>query len=557
MTEPNDMIEIDNPVLRGMYPDPSWMWDGRANRAVIVNSSFELVPGLPIHGSYDLAHWRLVGHAVDEAMARRLLLPFVLDSGGLYAPTLRRIGDVYVIACTVARLNLDAASAAGADPAAIEGARASQGNFVLEADALEGPWRGPYWIEGAEGIDPDVFEDMDGAVYWTQTRPALHPRWEGQTEVWTQRIDPHGWRLCAARDADGAYGKVVIWTGYGVEGVWAEGPHLYRMDDWVYLMTAEGGTSFDHSEMIMRAWAPGGFGNAIVAFLEDSRGSCVSSRSDERSAVDGCVRLFRPNRKNPFLTHRHLGWGERVQCVGHADLLHHPRLGWWLACLGSRETRTVGHGALSFLGRETFVAPLDWQRDPAQWSWECDGVGERSDDPGWPVLAGCVGRLTQRVCVDADDGSVCALQIGPCEARAVIDARKPFAAGAIGTVTVRADGGIVYRRVPEDECVIVCPARGAVCIRQDGRHTLSIAFDGVHVRWTLGEGEGRCGGVEELPSDAHGLVMLVFAHGEMRVVVASSVERAWDAPAVAVIDVAPLSTEWSGGFVGCLIGVDE
>ncbi len=100
-------------------------------------------------------------------------------------------------------------------------------------------------------------------MYWTQTRPAVRPRWEGQTEVWAQRIDPETWRLRASRDTDGDYGKTVLWTGYGVEAVWAEGPHLYRIGDWVYLMTAEGGTSFDHSEMTMRTWAPDGLGSAI------------------------------------------------------------------------------------------------------------------------------------------------------------------------------------------------------------------------------------------------------------------------------------------------------
>ena len=60
----------------------------------------------------------------------------------------------------------------------------------IEADELTGPWRGPYWVAGAEGIDPDIFEDGDGTVWWTQTRPALHPQWDGQTEIWTQPIAP-------------------------------------------------------------------------------------------------------------------------------------------------------------------------------------------------------------------------------------------------------------------------------------------------------------------------------------------------------------------------------
>ena len=96
-------ITVSNPVLRGMYPDPSWIWDATREEIVLVNSSFELVPGLPIHTTRDLVTWTHTANAVDEAMSHRLLIDGVEDSGGLYAPTIRRIGGRYVIVCTVAR----------------------------------------------------------------------------------------------------------------------------------------------------------------------------------------------------------------------------------------------------------------------------------------------------------------------------------------------------------------------------------------------------------------------------------------------------------------------
>lgn len=92
-------------------------------------------------------------------------------------------------------------------------------------------------------------------MYWTQTRPAVNPQWEGQTEVWTRRINPKTWTFVNDGRPAGT-GKTVLWRGYGVEAVWAEAPHLYRVGDYVYLMTAEGGTSFEHSEMAMRIYAP-------------------------------------------------------------------------------------------------------------------------------------------------------------------------------------------------------------------------------------------------------------------------------------------------------------
>ena len=82
-----------------------------------------------------MAHWKHVSDAIDEELARRLLIPFVDDSGGVYAPTLRRIRGKYVIACTIARHQwIVKAIAEGWLPRKPSWMRlqAAEGNFVLE-----------------------------------------------------------------------------------------------------------------------------------------------------------------------------------------------------------------------------------------------------------------------------------------------------------------------------------------------------------------------------------------------------------------------------------------
>ncbi len=40
--------------------------------------------------------------------------------------------------------------------------------------------------------------------------------------------------------------------------VWIEGPHILKEDGWYYLICAEGGTGYDHSEVVFRGKSPEG-----------------------------------------------------------------------------------------------------------------------------------------------------------------------------------------------------------------------------------------------------------------------------------------------------------
>lgn len=571
-------ITVSNPVLHGMYPDPSWIWDTTREEIVLVNSSFELVPGLPIHTTRDLVTWTRTANAVDEAMSHRLLIDGVEDSGGLYAPTIRRIGGRYVIVCTVARVDEVKALAAGCSQKDIDNCRDAQGNFVIEADELTGPWRGPYWVAGAEGIDPDIFEDGDGTVWWTQTRPALHPQWDGQTEIWTQPIAPGTWTL---QDH-----KTVIWRGYGMDAVWAEGPHLYRVGDYLYLMTAEGSTSFEHSEMIMRTHAPRGFAAALAGFEKNLAAQDIwiePARDGERSVVGHDNRLFEACKRNPILTHRHLGAGEPVQCVGHADLLLHPTVGWLLACLGIRETPGEEPGeTFSYCGRETFVAPVVWQHNPV--SWKLDG-GEPNkridiDDPGWPVVAPGLGRLPEKLVVDVDEDGL------PCAVRGVDSAGCDCAAGNNAAcpaeliqlddtrlVGVRGRDDYRFLRVDGQEYAAFTRPEYTMMIHQDSTHAVMVMAEAESGQLTAeitDRGDKRCialgalGANEWFGLRLHGNRLEFLAgqpasdsidEGTMPDIALIAHADVTYARIMADCDARFLSTEWAGGFVGCLIGV--
>ena len=52
------MATIRNPILRGFNPDPSIVRVG--DDYYIATSTFEWFPGVQIHHSRDLVHWRLL-----------------------------------------------------------------------------------------------------------------------------------------------------------------------------------------------------------------------------------------------------------------------------------------------------------------------------------------------------------------------------------------------------------------------------------------------------------------------------------------------------------------
>jgi xylan 1,4-beta-xylosidase len=71
---------------------------------------------------------------------------------------------------------------------------------------------------------------------------------------------------------------------------------------------------------------------------------------------------FEPAPTNPVLTHRHRV-GHPIQSVGHADLVDDENGNWWALFLGTRHEANNGFVVHHNLGRETFLAPVEWTSD--------------------------------------------------------------------------------------------------------------------------------------------------------------------------------------------------
>lgn len=318
--------KFSNPIIRGGYPDPSICKVG--DTFYLVNSSFEYFPGLPIHKSKDLINWELIGYGIDREsqVSSKVNLIDVQSNGGIHAPTIRYHDEVFYIITTNVYFDVDKQ-------------KADMINFIITADNPSGPWSDPIHILGAPGIDPDLFFDDDGRVWYVGNQMPKNPNFNGEGEIWLQELDLNEFKLIGERH--------LLWRG-ACGGDWAEGPHMYKKDGRYYLLIAEGGTSFNHAVM--------------VALSDNIEGPYIS------------------NPRNPIITSRHLSYDNWVNSTGHGDIIELDDGKNYMVLLGIRNEIERG----SNMGRETFLAPVNWEREPFEW---------KETKHLWPVVAAETGRV--------------------------------------------------------------------------------------------------------------------------------------------------------------------
>lgn len=294
-----------NPILSGFYPDPSICRVG--DDYYLVNSSFAYFPGLPLFHSKDLVNWKQIGHAMNRP--EQLNLDGAGVSRGLFAPAITWHKGTFYIVCTLVD---------------------KLGNFVITAKDPKGPWSNPVALPEVNGIDPSIFFDDDDKAYilFNSIPPDNKPLHDGHRTI---RMFEFNWKKLKVTGEE----KLLIngGTDMAKKPVWIEGPHVFKRDRWYYMICAEGGTAYNHSEVVFRS-----------------------------KTVDGPYVSYE---KNPILTQRHLDPARKnpVTTTGHADFVETKDGKWYAVFLGCRPYE----GDYFNTGRETFMAPVQWK-------------------DGWPVI---------------------------------------------------------------------------------------------------------------------------------------------------------------------------
>lgn len=294
-----------NPILPGWYSDPSVCTNGKGDY-FLATSTFVYYPGVPLFHSRDLVNWKQIGYVLSrESQLNNMMSQHI--SGGIFAPALsyNPANETYYMITT----NVGA------------------GNFFVKTKDPFGEWSDPIYLPDVQGIDPSFFFDEDGKAYIVNNDEPTYPaEYSGHRSIRIQEFD-------VEHDCTVGPRPVLVDKGCRPEEnpIWIEGPHLYKINGYYYLMDAEGGTSVNHSEVIFRS-----------------------------NKVTG---PYIPWAKNPILTQRHLSADREnpITCAGHADLIKVSDKEWWAVFLACRPLD--GGFGYENLGRETFIMPVRWTAD--------------------------------------------------------------------------------------------------------------------------------------------------------------------------------------------------
>ena len=310
-------MTIRNPILRGFNPDPSIVRVG--DDYYIATSTFEWFPGVQIHHSRDLRHWRLLTRPLRRAS--QLDMRGDPDSGGVWAPCLTHAdGKFWLIYTDVKRYGRT--TVGGASGTSLRDFH----NYLVTAETVDGEWSEPVFMNSS-GFDPSLFHDADGRKYFLNMLWDHRPGRNRFAGIVLQEYSHAERRLVGERRL------IFAGTPLGL----TEAPHLYRRDGWYYLITAEGGTGWNHAVTMARS-------RSLDGPYELHPDTYILSARDRPDAP--------------------------LQRAGHADLVETQAGETYMVYLCGRPLPGRGR---CVLGRETALQPMVWGADG--WLRTPDGEG--------------------------------------------------------------------------------------------------------------------------------------------------------------------------------------
>lgn len=336
------MEKIHNPILRGFHPDPSIIRVGEDY--YIATSTFEWWPGVRLHHSRDLVNWELIEYPLSRVS--QLDLKGVGPSQGIWAPCLSYDKGTFYLVYTVVKsfyCNMYDTE-----------------NYLVTAQNIHGPWSEPVTLNNF-GFDPSLFHDDDGRKYMVSM-------------VTDHRVPKKYVGRLVLQEFNAELKKMVgpVKDIYMADGIFLEGPHIFKHNGLYYLFSADTGTGEGHGQTIQRAenvWGPYEMYHPYDEKRQDGEAySILTSRHHEDILL---------------------------QKSGHCDLVETQDGEWYAVHLCGRaskdrnpkETERFAGDRRYVLGRETAIQKMRWTEDG--WLVLADGGNTPKDEVEPPA---CVKR---------------------------------------------------------------------------------------------------------------------------------------------------------------------
>ncbi|WHY02793.1 glycoside hydrolase family 43 protein [Neobacillus sp. DY30] len=288
--------KITNPILPGFNPDPYIL--KVEDTYYIAVSSFEWLPGVRIYQSRDLVNWE---HETD-ILTNQVDLRGNPQNGSIWAPQLSYSEGLFFLVYT--------------DVKSTKRPFKDSHNYLISAPSINGPWSTPVYLNSS-GFDPSLFHDTDGRKWLLN-------------EIWDYRLTTGNKSAGVVLQEYNPEIQMLTGPVYkifdGTELAKTEAPHIYRHNDYYYLITAEGGTGSGHSVTVCRA-------KKLTGPYELDPHYPMLTASDKPESP--------------------------LQCSGHGSIVQTPLGNWYMVYLCTRPLM----GKAAILGRETAIQEVYWTED--------------------------------------------------------------------------------------------------------------------------------------------------------------------------------------------------
>lgn len=291
------MKKISNPILRGFNPDPAFLRVD--DDYYIVTSTFEWFPGCQIHHSKDLVNWQLINRPLNKKS--QLDMRGVPDSCGVWAPCITHQDGIFYLLYTNVK--------------SFDGDWKDTPNYLVTTNDINEPWSEPVYLNSS-GFDCSMFHDDDGKSYVVNMLMD-HRKSKFFGGIVIQEYD---------KTTEKMVGKI-NYIFESTEHGRTEGPHIYKRNGYYYLLTAEGGTSYEHCMTLAR------------------------SKS-----------LFGPyevHPENPIISSKY-NPDNYLQKTGHGGFVETQNGEWYSTFLTGRPLEKLGR---CITGRETGIERMEWRED--------------------------------------------------------------------------------------------------------------------------------------------------------------------------------------------------